>query len=525
MRRLVIVVVLVLAGAFWGATQVLGQAAPAAATDTGSLEADFNHDGFTDLAVGVPQEEGATGAVHVLYGSADGLSGAGSRYLNQNTAGLSSLPQGGDQFGWALAAGDFDHDGFADLGIGVPGEVVGDIPDAGAVQVLYGSADGLTGAGSQLFTQDSPGVASSAEDRDGFGLALAAGDFDQDGYADLAVGAPSEDRGGISGGAVNVLYGSAGGLSGSGSQLFTQDTAGVGGSAEGGAFGAALTAGDFDNDGADDLAVGVFAEVVDGHFLAGAVNVLYGSAGGLSGTGSQYFTQNTAGVAGSAENNDSFGLALAAGDFNHDGFADLAVGVPFESLGSLVEPGAVNLLYGSADGLSGASSPLLTQETPGVGSSPEAEDRFGQALAAGDFDQDGYADLAVGVPGEDVGSILGAGAVNVLYGSAGGLSGAGSQYITQNTAGVGSSAETADQFSLALAAGDFDSDGAADLAVGAPTEGVGSMFLAGAVNVLYGSGDGLSGSGSQLFTQNTPGVGSSAENNDRFGLALAAAGP
>jgi len=182
--------------------------------------------------------------VNVLYGSADGLSGAGSRYLNQNTAGVASLPQGGDQFGWALAAGDFDQDGFADLAVGVPGEGVGDIPDAGAVQVLYGSADGLTGAGSQLFTQDSPGVASSAEDGDGFGLALVAGDFDRDGVADLAVGAPFEDIGSVeTTGAVNVLYGSGGGLSGSGSQLFTQDTPGVGSSAENNdRFGLALAA-------------------------------------------------------------------------------------------------------------------------------------------------------------------------------------------------------------------------------------------------------------------------------------------
>ena len=174
MRRLVVVFVLILAGALCGATQVLGQAAPAAATDTGSLEADFNHDGFTDLAVGTPQEAGAAGAVNVLYGSADGLSGAGSRYLTQNTAGVASLPQGGDQFGWALAAGDFDRDGVADLAVGVPGEDVGSIFGAGAVQVLYGSAGGLSGSGSQLFTQDTPGVGSSAENNDRFGLTLAA---------------------------------------------------------------------------------------------------------------------------------------------------------------------------------------------------------------------------------------------------------------------------------------------------------------------------------------------------------------
>jgi hypothetical protein len=83
-----------------------------------------------------------------------------------------------DSFGSALAAGDFDHDGYADLAVGVPNEGVGDIPIAGAVNVLYGSAGGLTAVGSQYFTQSSPGVGSSAEDHDFFGSALAAGDFD-----------------------------------------------------------------------------------------------------------------------------------------------------------------------------------------------------------------------------------------------------------------------------------------------------------------------------------------------------------
>jgi len=71
---------------------------------------------------------------------------------------------------------DFNNDGFADLAVGVPGEDVGSIPDAGAVNVLYGSASKLTGTGSQIFTQDSPGVPYSAEAGDFFGGALAAGD-------------------------------------------------------------------------------------------------------------------------------------------------------------------------------------------------------------------------------------------------------------------------------------------------------------------------------------------------------------
>ena len=182
MRRLVVVFVLILAGALLGASQALSQAAPAAATDTGSLRADFNHDGFADLAVGVPHDRIGgvffAGAVNVFYGSADGLSSTGSRYFSQNTPGVGSTAEVPDSFGSALAAGDFDHDGYADLAVGVPNEGVGDIPIAGAVNVLYGSAGGLTAVGSQYFTQSSPGVGSSAEDHDFFGSALAAGDFD-----------------------------------------------------------------------------------------------------------------------------------------------------------------------------------------------------------------------------------------------------------------------------------------------------------------------------------------------------------
>jgi FG-GAP repeat len=83
---------------------------------------------------------------------------------------------------------DFNDDGFADLAVGVVGENLGAISNGGAVNVLYGSATGLTGAGSQLFTQDSSGVPGVAEPGDGFGDALAVGDFDGDGFADLAVG-------------------------------------------------------------------------------------------------------------------------------------------------------------------------------------------------------------------------------------------------------------------------------------------------------------------------------------------------
>jgi hypothetical protein len=78
-----------------------------------------------------------------------------------------------------------------------------------------------------------------------------------------------------------------------------------------------------------------------------------------------------------------------AADFNNDGVADLAIGVPGEAVGGPENDiaGVVNVLYGAGGGLSGSGAQLFSQ----VGGTVEFRDRFGEALAAGDFNQDGFA--------------------------------------------------------------------------------------------------------------------------------------
>src|SRR4051812_22604982 len=126
---------------------------------------------------------------------------------------------------------------------------------------------------------------------------------------------------------------------------------------------------------------------------------------------------------------------VARADYNGDGFTDLAVGIPRKdgSRGgqTLQDSGAVSILYGSIDGLSASNNQLWTEDSPNVSGQSEANDYFGSALAAGDFNGDHYTDLAIGISGKDLSGASNAGAVQVLYGSANGLSAAGNQFWIQ----------------------------------------------------------------------------------------------
>lgn len=346
----------------------------------------------------------------------------------------------GDDFGTALASGDFDGDGFADVVTGAP---LNDSGGTDAGRFYFYSGGPNMNQGVDLVMTGAPG--------DMLGASVAnAGDVNGDSYDDLIVGATRE----AGMGKALILYGGPGILD------MTPDVT-LNGSVIAGRFGVAVArAGDLNADGFADVIVGEDRNP-NGGVDAGAAFLFLGGPSPDAVADLSMF-----GVAAG----DRFGAAVAtARDTNGDGFDDFMVAAHLNDFGG-ADAGRVWLFEGAAVGdLDAVADVTLTGRAAG--------DWFGKALASADMNGDRRPDLIIGAPRADA-PLVDAGQVLVFFGAHLGY-GAPNQILTGSQAGA--------KFGSALASGsDVNKDGYDDLAVGAPDYGTGSYLNAGGTAFFIG---------------------------------------
>ncbi|MEV7785744.1 FG-GAP and VCBS repeat-containing protein [Streptomyces sp. NPDC088106] len=472
---------------------------------------DFNGDGVPDLVVSLPGDtvggQARAGSVVIANGTATGPATTSLR-IGQDSAAVSGAAETDDSFGQTFTSGDFNRDGYADLAVSTPLEALGTMTGAGSITVHYGTSRGLYGSRVDVFHEGTPGVPGDAGIDRTFGYSLAAGDLNGDGYADLAVGQPLDSAAGRSGaGSIRLLFGSGNGLTADSAVRLDQGSPHVPGGPEvGDRFGEQLAVGDVNGDGHGDLVVSTIGEQIVGSSDRGSVLVLFGPFNDGPAAGQYLGSTYMDGVS------EFSGTALAVGDFNGDPYADVAVGVSDQPVGTSGAAGRLAVLYADEEGLSYDRVRMFDQPSPGISSAAEPEDYFASSLAAGDFDGDGIDDLIVGMRSEAVGSAEGSGSSMVLFGSAdSGITTAGRVIAHQDSPGVPRSVGVGNHFGWTVGSLDTDGDGRMEVLIGAPGDGAGTVTV---VEVAPGKLE-----SAQAFSQSSLG-GAPGADGDAFGIAL-----
>jgi Domain of unknown function (DUF1929)/FG-GAP repeat len=345
-------------------------------------------------------------------------------------------------------------------------------------------------------------------------------DFNGDRSSDAVIADPYADPGGVSdAGQVTVLYGTSSTIGGGSVDTLMQGSANVGNTASSGdRFGTTVSAADLDNDGYTDLLVGTPYEDINGQADSGLAQVIWGSPNGLGkGKASTELTQTSFGRTITA--GDQLGYAIDASNELGADLPMVAVGVPGGNVSGLNDAGWVGFFT------AGLNDPrAIDQDSAGIPGAAEASDRFGEAITLGLIaGTSTRVDAAVGTPGEDLGSgtsaITNAGAftvINDLYTGA-----AAAQAYDQNSSGVPGTPENNDGFGQVLDS--VRAGSTTHLAVGIPSEAIGTAAKAGSVQLFTSTGTTITpGTG---LTQDTTGVTGTATAGDQFGRRIVLAPP
>lgn len=369
---------------------------------------DVNGDGLGDLVIGdhyygdssVPSTT-LMGAAYIVHGANNGRSAFNTSALNGANGYSVSTGTRFHYLGFSTSGGDINGDGYSDVVVGAPGS--GQVSNPGSSYILFGSSASAGAALSVSSVDGKNGVRIDGETGTyNSGVAMIAGDFNGDGYADIGIGAEYLN----SKGAAYVVFGKPG--TWSPTMALSKLTASTGlritDSRYGNEYGWNLgdqvsSAGDVNGDGYADLLIKASN---DTYYKDSVSYVVFGRANESSGKldlatldGKNGFriTGNTSGAI------TNQGAAAAVGDINGDGYDDLLINSPGSSLGG-ANAGSVYVVFGKGSGFAAAVN-VTTLDAAGTWRIDGATGEYAgtSVSAAGDVNGDGFADIVIGAPG------------------------------------------------------------------------------------------------------------------------------
>ena len=427
-----------------------------------------------------------------------------------------------DLLGSAVALGDINGDGVADLMVSASNARFAEGPGAGHTYVVFGSL-GRGATPVDLASLDGTNGFLIEASRQG-GSARAAtivDDVNGDGIADIAIGHEFADLNGRDSGAVYIIYGSREGYDASldATALDGSDGFVIVGDAGDGIGARVASAGDVDGDGRDDLLI---AGSDDGD---GVVYLVLGEQA----RGPSVFTSALDGSNGfklTSPTGSELGLGSAlsgGGDLDGDGLDDMIVGAAGTGPN---RTGAAYVLYGRAEGF--ASSLSVSGIAPSDGirlQGSAAGDALGTAVAMiGDVNADGLDDFALSAPGSA--DPTGRAKAYVVFGVDGGFATPIDLEALDGTDGFALLGRAHDELGSALAGGgDLNGDGIADLVIGAAegTGGTGADRRSNAI-VVFGSADGFGATLDLAALDGTDGFSLNGTGHDGLGSDVAIGG-